>query len=301
MAIKVYLGKQTDEKTKAVDNALIDAGATDFSVEENIQELRSERFQDRQAQGDSTISKIEVQGTIPIEFSKEILEEVMAGISYKKGSKGYTMSTDKPAFYTVVLTDTDTGERWDYVDCMLNGLKINVALGGYITGSVDIIGKTYEIGSGTVTGAKAAGDILRALHAKVELDGTDISADVEGVEIDVENGIEAKGSLNSLYNTKFRRATPQTTVLNVQKNEYDAAQFKSMKTKMIAGTPVNAKIQLGKPEELDAVTITVPKMFINSNKRGDYKGAGSHSLELNCSVNNEDATHMIISFKEAEE
>lgn len=299
MAIKVYLGKQAKEATKTADAQLIDAGATDFSIEENIQDLKSERFQDLQAQGDSTISKIEVQGSIPVEFSKEILEELMAGISYKKSEKCYKMSSEKPAFYTVVLIDTETNEKWEYVDCMINDIKLNVAIGGYIKGSIDVVGKTYEISTGKITGAKPAGDILRALNAKIELDGTDISSDVEGCDLDVNNGIEAKGSLNSLYNTKFRRTNPQATTVSIQKNEYIAGQFKTMKTKMIAGTPVTGKVTLGTPTEADAVVIEIPKMFINANKRGDFKGAGSHSIELNCSVNNSEATHLKVTFKEA--
>lgn len=297
MAIKVYFGKQDAEKQKAIDTALIDAGATDFNVDENISELKSERFQDLQAQGDSTIAKIEVQGSIPVEFSKEILEELMAGISYKSDSTSYKMSADKPAFYTFVLIDTATSERWDYVDCIISDVKLNVALGAYVTGSIDIIGKTYAISSGSVSGAKPAGDILRALFATVELDSHDISEDVEGLDIDINNGMEAKGSLNSLYNTKFRRSSAMTTTVSVQKNEYDASQYKDMKEKMIAGTAVSGKLKLGKSGEADTVVIEIPKMFINSNKRGDFKGAGSHSIELNCSMNNSEASHLKITFK----
>ena len=297
MAIKVYLGKQAKEKQAVEDSALIDAGATDFSVEESIQELKSERFQDIQAQGDSTISKIEVQGSIPIEFSKEILEELMPSISYAKTELAYKMGTEQPSFYTIVLTDTATNERWDYLDCVISNLKVNIALGGYINGSIDVIGKTYEIKSGAVKGAKPAGDILRALHAAIELDSKDISSDVEGVEITVDNGMEAKGSLNSLYNTKFRRATPQNTAVSIQKNAYDAAQFKAMKEKMIAGTATKATIKLGTAKEKDTIIIEIPKMFINSNKRGDYKGAGTHNVDLTCSVNNAENSHLKITFK----
>ncbi len=297
--VKIYLGKQDSEKTKCPDNKLIDAGATDFNVEENITPLESEVFNDVTAKGDSVVGKIEVGGNIPLEISVKVFEELLPGASYTKGTTDYKMSTDKPAFYTIVLVDPDNNEKWTYTDCIISSLALNVAIGGYVKGSINIIGKTYEIAAGKVTGAKARGDSLRCYYSKISLDGSDISEDIEGVDLTIDNGIEAKGSLNSLYNTKIRRAKQVETKLAVQKNEYDSASFKSMKTKMIAGTPTQAVIKLGDSVADDLITITIPKMFINSNKRGDYKGAGSHELELQCSVNNAQNSHLVIKFKGA--
>ncbi|MDK4481826.1 phage tail tube protein [Fusobacterium necrophorum] len=296
--IKVYLGKQKAEKQKCENKDMIDAGATDFNVEESITPLKSERFMNVQAEGDSTIGKIDLQGSIPIEFSKEILEILMPAISYTKTGADYKMSTNDPAFYTIVLVDESSNEKWEYVDCMISNMKLNIALGGFITGSIDIVGKTYEIGTGKVTGAKPAGDSLRALFSNINLAAANVSADIEGVDIEINNGVEAKGSLNSLYNVKFRRTQPQETKVSIQKNEYNAAQFKEMKDKMIKGTSVAGTIKLGKPGEEDTIVINLIKMFINSNQRGDYKGAGTHNIELLCSANNADSSHLKFTFKE---
>ena len=262
MGVNVYIGKQTAEKVKATQ--LIDAGATDFNVEENITALESEVFTDLTAKGDSTVGKIEVNGSIPIELSKKVFEELMAGISYKKGTDDYKMSTDKPAFYTVILTDTDNNEKWEYVDCVISKLDINIAIGGY----------------------------------NINLGGTDISTDIEGADISIDNGIEAKGSLNSLYNVKIRRTKQVDTKVTIQKNEYEKNSFKDFKEKMIAGTPVTATIKLGDSSHNDLIVIEVPKLFINSNKRGDYKGSGSHNIDLQASVNNTEKSHLKITFKD---
>lgn len=298
MAIKVYLGKQTAEKQKATQ--LIDAGATDFSVDENISSLESEVFNDLSAKGDSVVGKIEVNGSIPLELSLKVFEELLGGLSYLKQGNAYKLSKDKPSFYTVVLSDTETNEKWEYVDCVINSFGINVAIGAYVKATMGIIGKTYEIGTGTVTGADR-GESLRCLYAGIKLDGADVSEDIEGVDISVDNGIEAKGSLNSLYNTKIRRIKQVETKINIQKNEYEQGSFKSLKDKMIAGTAVNAEIKLGIPGDTDKIVITVPKCFINSNKRGDYKGAGTHEVELQASVNNSDKTHLLIKIKGEDE
>lgn len=296
MGVNVYLGKQTAEKVKATQ--LIDAGATDFNVEENITALESEVFTDLTAKGDSTVGKIEVNGSIPIELSKKVFEELMAGISYKKGTDDYKMSTDKPAFYTVILTDTDNNEKWEYVDCIISKLDINIAIGGYVKSTIEVVGKTYEIGTGNVVGATERGESLRCLFSNINLGGTDISTDIEGADISIDNGIEAKGSLNSLYNVKIRRTKQVDTKVTIQKNEYEKNSFKDFKEKMIAGTPVTATIKLGDSSHNDLIVIEAPKLFINSNKRGDYKGSGSHNIDLQASVNNTEKSHLKITFKD---
>ena len=296
MGVNVDLGKQTAEKVKATQ--LIDAGATDFNVEENITALESEVFTDLTAKGDSTVGKIEVNGSIPIELSKKVFEELMPGISYKKGTDDYKMSTDKPAFYTVILTDTDNNEKWEYVDCVISKLDINIAIGGYVKSTIEVIGKTYEIGTGNVVGATERGESLRCLFSNINLGGTDISTDIEGADISIDNGVEAKGSLNSLYNVKIRRTKQVDTKVTIQKNEYEKNSFKDFKEKMIAGTPVTATIKLGDSSHNDLIVIEAPKLFINSNKRGDYKGSGSHNIDLQASVNNTEKSHLKITFKD---
>lgn len=295
MAIKIYLGKQSAEKIKATK--YIDAGATDFNVDENITALESEVFNDLTAKGDSVVGKIEVNGNIPLEFSKKVLEELMGAISYVKSETAYKMDKAKPSFYTIVLVDSDNNSKWEYVDCVISNLSINIVVGGYVKGSIDIIGKTYEIGTGNITGATDRGESLRCYFSNINLSGSDISEDVEGVDLTIDNGIEAKGSLNSLCNTKIRRTKQVETKVNIQKNEYVESSFKELKTKMIDGTAINATIKLGKAGAQDDVVIEFPKLFINSNKRGDYKGTGSHDIELQASVNNSENSHMKITFK----
>lgn len=222
----------------------------------------------------------------------------MPSISYTKSVADYKMDKSKPAFYTIILVDIDNNSKWEYVDCVISNLTINITVGGYVKGSIDIIGKTYEIGTGVISGATDRGESLRCFYSNVKLDNSDISEDIEGVDIVVDNGIEAKGSLNSLYNTKIRRIKQVETKVSIQKNEYVESSFKELKTKMIQGTPINALIKLGKAGVEDDVVIEIPKLFINSNKRGDYKGAGSHDVELQASVNNSENSHMKITFKD---
>ena len=180
----------------------------------------------------------------------------------------------------------------------ISKLDINIAIGGYVKSTIEVIGKTYEIGTGNVVGATERGESLRCLFSNINLGGTDISTDIEGADISIDNGIEAKGSLNSLYNVKIRRTKQVDTKVTIQKNEYEKNSFKDFKEKMIAGTPVTATIKLGDSSHNDLIVIEAPKLFINSNKRGDYKGSGSHNIDLQASVNNTEKSHLKITFKD---
>ncbi|MGL5122555.1 MAG: phage tail tube protein [Fusobacteriaceae bacterium] len=295
IAIQVFIGKQTAIKTKATD--FYDLRATDFNINENITMLNSEVFQSIQAEGDSVVGKIEVSGSIPFELTEKVLVLLLPALSYKIDStkKIYKMSNDKPLFYTIILNDTNNNENHEYLDCIVNSLTLKTVMGGYITGDLQITGKKFEVKTGGVTLSTTAEDSLRALTSTVKLENTDITSDVESIEIKIDNGIEAKGALNSLYNEKIRRAKPQSTTVDIEKNEYDKNSFSVLKNKMIAGTPATVELKigvLGKTIKIEALRTQISK-----NSRGDYKGSGTHSIGMSCSANGVEASHLKFTFE----
>lgn len=200
------------------------------------------------------------------------------------------MSNDKPAFFTVVLEDLENNKKFEYIDCVLNTFNLKVAMGAFITADLDFIGKNMEITDGTVTNPVARGESLRALYSTIALDGNDITEDIESLDININNGMEAKGAINSLYNVKARRSTPMTTEITVEKNEYDHSDFTAMRTKMLAGTPAQVTLTLG--DGTKDVTVEVLKAQLSKNARGDYKGSGSHSISMNASAQNAENSHL---------
>lgn len=288
--VKVYLGKQTAEKTKAT--AFTDLGATDFNIEESIQMIQSEVFQNVQAAGDSDISKIEVGGSVPIELSMKTLELILPGLSYKETTRVFKMSTDKPSYYTLVLEDVENNQKYEYIDAQINVCNINVATGAYVTADLDFICKDLVIGTGTVTTPTARGVSLRSLYSQITLDGAEITDEIESLSININNGLESAGAINSIYNVRTRRATPQTTTIDFEKNLFDKTDFTAVRTKMLAGTTATAVIKLGDGSK--EVTIDVLKAKITANSRGDLKGAGSNSVSVTCSADNADSSHLKI-------
>lgn len=293
MAIKVFIAKQTAEGVEGT--GFIDMKATDHNITEEVSMITSEAFQSRQAEGDSEVGKIEVSGGNPVELTEKLFELLMPGLSYSGNSKVYKMSDAKPAFYTIVKSDTENNEKIKYIDCAVQSLGLKVAMGGYITAQIDVVGKkaVHSEGALSETGTDA-GPILRALNSVIKLDGTEITEDVEGLDITIDNGLEAKGAINSLYNVKIRRTNPQKTTISVEKNLYSKTDFNKFRDKMLAGTPATVELTIG--DGTRTTKIEILKGKLSKNQRGEHKGAGTHSMELNCSVENADNSHLRITF-----
>lgn len=293
MAIKLFIAKQTAEGVKGT--GFIDMKATDHAITEEVSMIASEAFQSRQAEGDSDVGKIDVAGGNPVELTEKLLEMLMPGLSYSPNSKVYKMSDAKPSFYTIVKSDTENNEKIEYMDCGVQSLGLKTAMGGYITAQIDVVGKTAVHSEGALSEVGTdAGPVLRALNSVIKLDGTEITEDVEGLDITIDNGLEARGAINSLYNVKIMRAKPQKTTVSVEKNIYSKTDFKKFRDKMLAGTPTTVELTIGDGTRF--IKIEVLKGKLSKNQRGDYKGVGTHSMELNCSVENADHSHLKVTF-----
>lgn len=296
MAIKLYISKQTAEGVKGTN--FIDMKATDFNVTEDVSMVTSEAFQNRHAEGDSEVSKITIGGGIPTEITEKALELYMAGLSYAQTSEVYKMAEEKPAFYTIVKSDTENNEKVEYIDCALSNLGLKVAMGGYVTAQTDFAIKKvqYSEGAMSATGTDA-GVPLRALYSVIKLDGTEITEDIEGLDITIDNGIEARGAINSINDVKIYRANPVKTTVNVEKNIYSKSDFRKFRDKMVTGTPVTIELTIGDGER--QIKIEVLKGKLSKNERGDHKGVGTHSIDLSCSVQNEENSHLKFTFPTA--
>lgn len=299
MAVKVFIGKQTQEGVKAT--TLIDAGATDFNLAETVSKIQSEVFQSVAAKGDSHVSRIENGGGLPIEISKKILELILPGMSYKKTTNKYAMSTDAPAFYTIVLSDNDNNEKWEYIDCCIASLTIKLEMGAYVTADIEVIGKTSTVSTGTVAESvdTQRGPSLLALHSTVTIDGNEKTSSVESLDISINNGMEARGALNSQYTVKIKRANPQETSISLSMNEYDKALYSTMKNKMTSNANTTGTVTLGDGTGTGDITIELVKLFVSDNKRGDWKGSGTHDMSFDCSADNNDNTHLKFIFGSA--
>ncbi|WP_297635178.1 phage tail tube protein [uncultured Clostridium sp.] len=290
MSVKIFYGKQTAEGTAAT--VLTDLGATDFSGGEKYNSVKSETFNSLQAEGDQFLIGIETSFDTPVEWNAKVLESILSALGYAKVGEEthYKLTAAEPAFFTILVSDSLNNKKTVYKDCKVNTFSLNAAKGALVNGSLSWIGTTAEFQSGIVTESAATnrGESLVAIDSIIELGGTAVTADVESVTLEINNNLEAKGSIDSLYTKKIRRSAPQATTAKLEFNSYDQARFESIKAKAIANTSENLTITL--VDGAKTILIEVPKLYISDSNRGDYKGAGSHSLSMTASINNADNT-----------
>lgn len=296
MSVKVYFGVQTGEGV--VSTTLLDLGATDFSGGEKYNAAKSEVFNTLQAEGDQFLVGIETDFSTPLEWNAKTLEAMLPALGYAKVGEDtyYKLTAAEPALFSVVVSDSLNSKKTVYKDCKVNSLSITAAKGALVNGTLAWIGTTAEFQTGVVTETVATkrGESLVAIESIVKLGGSPVTTDVESVTIEINNNLEAKGSIDSVYTKKIRRSAPQATTASVEFNSYDQSRFEAIKAKAIANTSENLEVSL--KDGAKTIVILIPKLFISTSDRGDYKGAGSHSLSMTASINNGDNTPVKFTF-----
>lgn len=294
--IKLFFGKQN--ATGTIASTLLDLGATDFSGGEKYNSVKSETFNSLQAEGDQFLVGIETDFSTPVEWNAKTLEAILPALGYAKEDEDelYKLTVAEPALFTVIVSDTLNSKKTVFKDCKLNTFSLNAAKGAIVNGTLAWIGTTAEFQSGIITESVATnrGESLVAIDSIIELGGTAVTADVESVTLEINNNLEAKGSIDSLYTKKIRRSAPQGTTAKLEFNSYDQARFEAIKTKAIANASENLTITL--VDGAKTILIEVPKLYISDSSRADYKGAGSHSLSMTASINNTDNTPVKFTF-----
>lgn len=294
--VKLFFGKQN--ATGTIASTLLDLGATDFSGGEKYNSVKSETFNSLQAEGDQFLVGIETDFSTPVEWNAKTLEAILPALGYAKEDEDelYKLTVAEPALFTVIVSDTLNSKKTVFKDCKLNTFSLNAAKGAIVNGTLAWIGTTAEFQSGIITESVATnrGESLVAIDSIIELGGTAVTADVESVTLEINNNLEAKGSIDSLYTKKIRRSAPQGTTAKLEFNSYDQARFEAIKTKAIANASENLTITL--VDGAKTILIEVPKLYISDSSRADYKGAGSHSLSMTASINNTDNTPVKFTF-----
>lgn len=294
--IKLFFGKQN--ATGTIASTLLDLGATDFSGGEKYNSVKSETFNSLQAEGDQFLVGIETDFSIPVEWNAKTLEAILPALGYAKEDEDelYKLTVAEPALFTVIVSDTLNSKKTVFKDCKLNTFSLNAAKGAIVNGTLAWIGTTAEFQSGIITESVATnrGESLVAIDSIIELGGTAVTADVESVTLEINNNLEAKGSIDSLYTKKIRRSVPQGTIAKLEFNSYDQTRFESIKTKAVANASENLTLTL--VDGVKTILIEVPKLYISDSSRADYKGAGSHSLSMTASINNTDNTPVKFTF-----
>lgn len=123
----------------------------------NIAELVSNAISARRDRENARGGEITVQGSIPFELAPLGLGTLLKhalGTSATAGAEApytHTIKTGAlPAGLSIEKAFTDVGKYVVFRGCKIDGLTMNMSAEGLVTGSLDIVGKDYEINDATL-------------------------------------------------------------------------------------------------------------------------------------------------------
>lgn len=302
MNIEVLIGKQVDMSTDATTFTRL--SARDVTLAPTVNTVSSEAFSGSRFAKDGFVSRVEVGGGMPLEISRDVLMMLLEGA----GFDFTTSAQDKIGkvadkiddFFTVVVNYKDEQMHEKFSGCQINTIDIGLATESYVLSNVEFIGIKSEPVASLFTGTikNPTETDLICLDTKVEYDGADVSGDIESLTFSIDNGLEARAGINSVYTTSIRSSNASAT-LDITYNGFDKTRYINADTAMKTNTKKTAKITLGVNGggENDIVLIDIPNLKVSGNDKGDLGGAGSLSQTFNCYFDNTENTIAKFTFK----
>nr|DAX27842.1 MAG TPA: Tail tube protein [Caudoviricetes sp.] len=288
MDVRFLLGKQTAKGTpQTTDVSLL--AATSSSVTPNVNKVSSKAIGTGRWEKDGFVSKVEVNGDVAVELSTGQMEMFLLGA----GFKSKTVATKNLEFtpddaynnYLTLITDNVESDIHEYAqDCLISSLKINAQLEAYITGTATLIGMNHTIQNAKFAGTPTAfkGKPLICLGSVIKEKNTDITAEIESIDITIDNKLEGKGALNSIYNKAIRQSDRGSVSLSLQFNEFNKTSYKNAHDMLKANTSYAVEVTFAEVEDkTKKVVLTFPNCKIGNVEATDLEGAGGISKELN--------------------
>ena len=305
MNIQVLLALQTAKGT-AVTTAMNKLSATDYNLAASTDSTASEALGSGRFERDGFLSKITVEGEVPVELNMEQLELLLYGAGYSTGSVVNTTDWEIAPddivgnWMTVGANDLDNNMFEYGVDCLINTLKISTGLQAFVTATAGFIGMdhiTQQVkNTGTITPLDS--ESLICLGAKIREVSTDVTNEIESVDLTFDNKLEGKGALNSVYNKAIRANGRASINLALTFNEFLKASYIDAQTKQKANAAFEVELEfalVGDPTK--SVVFTFPKCKVVKNERTDLAGAGGLSKEFNAYNDEVLGTPVVITFK----
>lgn len=288
MDVKFLIGKQENKGTPQLTTVGLLA-ATSSSVNPNVSKTASKAIGTGRWEKDGFVSKVEVSGDVTIETTLGQLELFLLGAGFKskvvQTKKMEFVPDEKYNNYLTYIVNNVEGDIHEYAkDCLVSSLSLNAQLEAYVTTTANLIGMDHIIQNSKfgVVPVNLKGKPLVCLGALIKERNTDITAQVESIDITIDNKLEGKGALNSIYNKAIRQSDRGNVTLKMQFNEFDKTSYKNAHDMLKANTSYEVVVEFAEVEDRTKKAIlTFPNCKIGNVEATDLEGAGGISKELN--------------------
>ena len=289
MEVRVLVGKQTARGT-AETSTMYRLASTDFGMAPSVDKTTSEALGSGRWERDGFVSKIAVEGDLPVEATREQLELLF----YGAGFDGVADSVDpdlwliSPSsatknYLTVGMDDVDNSMFEYSKDCLISSIGISASVASYVTATASMIGMDFTTNSTGYTGTEIApkGEPLICLGTTIKQNGVDITSKVESIDINIDNKLEGKQSLNSEYYKAIRQGERGSVTLALTFNEFDKPTYLKDLDDIKSNASYEVVVEFyerGTPTNI--IRLTFPKCKPTKTERTDLAGAGGLTKEV---------------------
>ena len=287
MNVEVLVGLQAARGT-AETNDMFKVSATDYGIASSTDKTISEALGSGRWVRDGFLSKVSVEGDVPVELNMEQMELALHAAGFTgvlDGVNDWKMTPDDTLnkYLTVGVNDLDNN-MFEYAkDCLLSSITISATLEAFITGNLNFIGMDYTTENTKYANTTQVLDLesLICLGATIKEAGTDMTSKVESVEMTIDNKLEGKGAMNSVYYKAIRQSDRGNITLGITFNEFDKASYLDAKDKQFKNTAYEVELIYAlSSDPTKRVIFTFPKCKVSKNERTDFAGSGGLTKEL---------------------
>ncbi|CAL7876519.1 phage tail tube protein [Fusobacterium necrophorum] len=231
MDVRFLVGKQSGDGTAQVaDMTVLDA--TSYSVMPKTNKVSSQAIGSGRWERDGFISKMDVSGDVTIEANTGQLEILLEGAGFKgtKKTKNLEFLPDKFEKFLTFAMDNIEDDISEYAqDCLVSSLKLSAQMESFVTATASVIGKQHTVNGNkmSIQPKTAKGESLICLGAVLKEKESDVTAKIESIDLTIDNKLEGKASLNSIYNKVIRQSDRGSVTLDISFNSFDKESYKS--------------------------------------------------------------------------
>ncbi len=289
MDYKVLFGIQDREGQPKV-TGMNKLAHTSFNVDQKQGTIESKRLDGGRFKADAYPGRKSVEGDLSTEPNINEIEAILQGSGFVKQGDTYKHkdieATNK--FFTLIKDYGSKNFYMVYEDCVVNNLTLSVQQEAYVELKADVIGKQRKINKSKYRGSAELypGNRLICYGAQIVQDETDISADVEGVDITISNSVEGKGGVNSRFNTKIEKNGKGTLTASLNLNTFDLDDYISSIEKMDSNKPMKVILTLKEDVENEVakkgkvLEVIMPNVKIGELSPNEDSGTLAKTLNI---------------------
>lgn len=295
MNLKIGIGVQADAKTKAT--VITQLRTTESNLKPLFNKVESEDHNGSAYKTDSFVATESASGNISIHLTVETLKLLFEGFGYRvsNGANGITepkttiieiakavQSGKIEKFFTIVEQNLEDNEERILIGCQINNITFDATQGAYVKVDLEVIGYEHKYVDSSMTIIKPLTDYdkrLTCVDTTLKLAENDISANTQGINVSLNNNLEAKYGLGSRSATRIVRNGKIEAKASLTLNAYDKAIYKKAYENLISGDTAEAVIKMVTKDKKVAL-IYLHKLGTSDVEMTDKNGGGGLSQEL---------------------